>query len=146
MAVAKVWWMPERQVDQSNVSNRMAKKCVSTELRKWHIDFCNSHIDYTTKMAVTINSLPELIVLAKALSLAKFVCQEYDARELAASPYSGDLLLRITKAMEGYAPNYQAAFGSIEQKPAYLEVLKVHVSHVDNWVSLDGHTKIQLKI
>ncbi|ADB42920.1 hypothetical protein [Spirosoma linguale] len=95
-------------------------------------------------MAITIDKLHDLIVLAKALSLGKFACREYEARELAASPYSGDLLLRITKAMEEYIPNYQAAFGSIEQNPTYLEVLKVHVSHLDNWISLDGPTKTQV--
>lgn len=95
-------------------------------------------------MALTINSLPELIVLAKALSLGKFECREYDAQEMAASPYSGDLLLRITQAMEEYVPNYRATFGSIEQNPAYLEVLKVHVSHIDDWASLDGSVKTQV--
>ncbi|GAB3038403.1 hypothetical protein GCM10027185_46180 [Spirosoma pulveris] len=59
----------------------MAKKSGSAKRRKWHSDFCNSHRDYTIEVALTIDSLPERIVLAKALSLSKFACREYDARE-----------------------------------------------------------------
>ncbi len=91
-------------------------------------------------MAFIVDQTAELLFLQKALSFIKFQSEDYEARYLAVSPYSGDLLRRVTTELSDYYkgvhPDYQLQLGRIEAVPHYLVGLRSHLSHIDNWSTL----------
>ena len=97
-------------------------------------------------MAFIVDKTAELIFLQKALSFIKFECEDYEARYLAVSPYSGDLLKRVSTELSDYYKsirlNHPSQFGRIESVPHYLAGLRTHLSHIDSWSTLTEDVQV----
>jgi hypothetical protein len=83
----------------------------------------------------------ELVALSKALTFVKFHCRDYDARQFAGSPLIGEAYRRIAEAAGEYYKSINISFFDewpfIESvRDEHLEVIKVHIGHVDNWKDL----------
>jgi len=94
----------------------------------------------------------ELLALLKALGHIKYLCQDYDCRYLAASPIINQLLgetnlaLRPFLEADGIHEESRLGWSSIENYPAYLSTIKVHLSNVENWAALSEETKREVVV
>ncbi|WP_375447200.1 hypothetical protein [uncultured Fibrella sp.] len=97
-----------------------------------------------------ISQMNQLLVLQKALMFVKFATDDVEARHLAASPITGELLQNINEALHEYYDQkgirHNADYGSIEDFPHYLEAVTKHIATIDNWHSYDEHTQKEIII
>ena len=90
----------------------------------------------------------ELIVLVKALRYVKFRSIDYDASELAGSPFIGSMYASATEDLwaraRQYNPNGESnsfLWPDIQEDVENMTAIKAHILHVENWLELAEDVK-----
>lgn len=84
-----------------------------------------------------IKEYSELIALSKVLSFVKYKCHDYDCKEFACSPYIGELyeqvMAKLTPYYQQKNPDFTFDNAFIEQNQSFIDTIKNHISHIENW-------------
>jgi hypothetical protein len=87
----------------------------------------------------------ELVALSKALQFVRFSSEDYDAKEFAGSPHIAEVYKRVCEATNEYYKSLNIRVSEewpfIETVKGYLNVVKVHIKHTNNWPDLQPSQK-----